>query len=214
MAGRARGRPAQTDTSIVSDERLLEAVLKAFGENGFEGTSVREIARTLNVSHNLIPQRFGSKERLWYAAVDHGFSKLDAALVAEGEALGDDEVVILRGLVVRALELTASHPELLQIVNQEAANPGPRLDYLFKTYIRPGCAFLENWLDRLVAEGRIAETSVAMLYFLISHGAGSSFALPALGQKLIGNSSGDRAAQVRAQAESAAAILFDGLLPR
>ena len=62
------------------------AALDEFAENGFAGTSVRKLARDLGVSHNLIPQRFGSKERLWYAAVDQGFGALATDLFANLDA--------------------------------------------------------------------------------------------------------------------------------
>src|SRR5690606_40838424 len=100
--------PSNTDT--VSDEAVLDAVLWAFGENGFDGTSIREVARRLGISHNLIPQRFGSKTDLWYAAVKHGFSHMNRELILEGERHGDDQLEILRGLLVRVLELNALNP--------------------------------------------------------------------------------------------------------
>jgi AcrR family transcriptional regulator len=214
MATRARGRPAEADITVISDDKLLEAVLQAFGENGFEGTSIREIARRLDVSHNLIPQRFGSKRRLWYAAVDYGFGKFDTEMIREGEALGSDDLVILRGLLVHTIEMTAANPSLLQIINQEASQPGPRLDYLFEAFIKPASEFLEVWLDKLVAEGRVTKTSVAVLYFLVTHGAGGLFALPALAKQFSAFIPEKDADNVHAQAELVVSILFDGILPR
>jgi TetR/AcrR family transcriptional regulator len=211
MATRARGRPAQ---SAVSDNNLLEAVLQSFAENGYDGTSVREIARGLNVSHNLIPQRFGSKETLWYAAVDHGFGRLIEDLMHEAETLGSDELLVLRGLVASCIELNALHPSLLQIINQEASQPGPRLDYLFETYIKPIRDFGDTWLKRLADEGRVARVSVTLLYFLITHGAGGMFALPALTQRLGDPVDQESNLSIREQAENAVTVLFDGILPR
>lgn len=213
MATRTRGRPAQADEAVLSDDVLLDAVLRAFGENGFDGTSVRDIARRLNVSHNLIPQRYGSKERLWFAAVDYGFSSFDRALEREGETLGDDEVFILRGLLVSTIEMAANNPSLLQIINQEASQPGPRLTYLFENFIQPSNQFFENWLTKLIDEGRITPTSGRILYFLINHGAGGLFALPALNKLFAATSDGPEQS-VREQAEMAVSIIFDGILPR
>lgn len=214
MVARTRGRPALNDSAVASDDELLEAVLASFAENGFDGTSIREIARRLDVSHNLIPQRFGSKRRLWYAAVDYGFGKFDTAMVSEGQALGDDDLVVLRGLLVRTIEMTAANPSLLQIINQEASHPGPRLDYLFETFIQPASEFLEVWLNKLVDEGRVTKTSVAMLYFLVTHGAGGLFALPALAQQFDTLIAEKDPTRVRAQAEMVVGIIFDGILPR
>jgi len=212
MAKRSRGRPA---LSAVSDETLLDAVLQSFGENGYDGASIREIARQLEVSHNLIPQRFGSKERLWYAAVDYGFGRLIDDLTREAQSLGSDEVLVLRGLILSFIEINALHPALLQIINQEASQPGPRLEYLFNTYIEPVREFGESWLNRLAQDGRISPVSVTLLYFLMTHGAGGFFALPALTQRLEGRTSARMpGAAISEMASNAVGILFDGLLPR
>ncbi len=211
MASRTRGRPTQC---AISDDDLLEAVLQSFGENGYDGTSVREIARRLEVSHNLIPQRFGSKEDLWYAAVDHGFGRLANDLTREAQTLGSDELLILRGLIRSFIEINAQHPSLLQVINQEASQPGPRLDYLFDTYIRPVRDFGQAWLTRLAAEGRIRPVSVSLLYFLMTHGAGGMFALPALTKRLGKGRAHTSALSVQDEAQSAVNVFFDGLLPR
>lgn len=211
MTTRARGRPLQ---NAVSDDALLDAALLSFGENGYDGTSVREIARRLAVSHNLIPQRFGSKERLWYAAVDHGFGRLRNDLTREAQTLGSDELLILRGLIRSFIEINAAHPSLLQVINQEASQPGPRLDYLFDTYIKPVRDFGGAWLNRLAQEGRIRPVSVSLVYFLMTHGAGGLFALPALTKRLARGEKDMAGISIREQAESAVNIFFDGLLPR
>ncbi|MCB1705580.1 MAG: TetR/AcrR family transcriptional regulator [Halioglobus sp.] len=211
MATRARGRPAQ---SAISDTDLLDAVLQAFGENGYEGTSIREIARRLEVSHNLIPQRFGSKENLWYAAIDHGFGRIRRDLRREAETMGSDELEIMRGLVASFIEINALHPSVLQIINQEASQPGPRLDYLFDTYIKPIRDFGEAWLTQLAEQGRIKPVSVTLFYFLMTHGAGGVFALPALTRRLAKGARGKNIVSIQEQAQSAVNVLFDGLLPR
>src|SRR4051812_45978949 len=101
---RPRGRPTTVHAPVPSDDDLLDAALAAFAEFGYEGTSVREIARRLEVSHNLIPQRFGSKERLWYAAVDHGFGTLLIELLPVADDTYSDDVARLRAWMVRFIE--------------------------------------------------------------------------------------------------------------
>ena len=209
MGSRTRGRPLLSKGNAITGYKLLDAVLIAFGENGFDGTSVREIARGLQVSHNLIPQRFGSKKRLWYAAVDHGFGRVSEELIREAKTLGTDDLLVLRGLLARSIEIYATHPSLLKIINREASQPGLRLDYLFDTFIKPVRDFGEIWLNQLIDQGRIRPTSVTLIYFMLTYGAGGLFTMPALTAKL---NDGEETLSARAQAEMAVNIIFDGLI--
>jgi len=71
---RPRGRPKAADS--LSVDVILAVALKQFATLGYDGASLRTINRELGVSHNLIYQRFGTKEDLWRAAVDYGFGGL------------------------------------------------------------------------------------------------------------------------------------------
>jgi AcrR family transcriptional regulator len=63
-------------TAGASKQALLDAAQELFGQNGFEGATVRDISELAGVDHALIARYFGSKADLYIAA-----------LVAE--ALGD-----------------------------------------------------------------------------------------------------------------------------
>ena len=128
MSSRPRGRPLGGDPTVATDQ-LLDRALEMFAERGYEAMSVRELARELGVSHNLIPQRIGSKERLWFQAVDRGFGNLAVALAETIRDLADeaDDVVRLRAMVVRFIEANAQRPALLQIINQEENSAGSPL---------------------------------------------------------------------------------------
>ncbi len=189
------------------------AALAAFAEKGFDGTSVRELARSIGVSHNLIPQRIGSKDELWKAAVDHGFVQLAFALaeVVTGE-MPEDDLAALRAVVVRFVEASASRPALLRIIQQESISPGPRFDYLFETYIDPVRIFGGELMARLRAAGRLRTDSVALMYFFMTHGAGGPMALPAMAERFGLVVDPDDPAAVRRHAEAAVDVLFDGLV--
>jgi AcrR family transcriptional regulator len=59
------------DAQLFDDvkSRILKASLRAFASSGFKGTSIRSIAQSCDISHQLIAHHFGSKEELWEAAV-------------------------------------------------------------------------------------------------------------------------------------------------
>src|SRR5262252_9599351 len=105
---RPRGRPPGDAEPVAPNSDLLPLALEAFADLGYEGASMRDLCRRLGVSHNLLHQRFGSKDRLWYAAVDHGFKALAKDLVIESSASDyTDDLQRLRFLMIRWLEITA-----------------------------------------------------------------------------------------------------------
>lgn len=165
---------------MAPNDDLLPLALEAFADLGYEGASMRALCRRLGVSHNLLHQRFGSKERLWYAAVDHGFTALASDLVTDP---ADDDLDRLRFLMVRWLELAAVSPALTKIINQEAATGGPRLDYMFDTYISPVTKNITRFLRRLERQGRVRRLHPGTWYFLVVHGAGGPLHLRALAER-------------------------------
>lgn len=211
-APRRRGRPAADEVALATDD-LLDGALEAFADRGFDGTSVRELARRLGVSHNLIPQRIGSKERLWFAAVDHGFGALSADLAVAIEAsAGLDDVEQLRALVTAFIAANARRPALLRIINQEAVADGPRLDHLFVNYIEPVRRYGVAVLARLEDQGRVRSGSVGLVYFLMTHGAAGPVALPGLAERFGETVDPHDEEAVQRHAEATAAMIFDGLL--
>jgi AcrR family transcriptional regulator len=197
-----------------SDAELLDAALEAFAERGYDGTSMRELARSLGVSHNLLPQRFGSKERIWYLAVDHGFGTLAAHLADAASGAPLDDLTRLRAMVLGFVEANAARPALLRIINQEAAAPGPRLDHLFDRYIGPVGEAGTDLLSRLHDRGEITTSSPALLYFLMTHGAGAPFALPSLAERFGRPVDPHDPAAIRAWAEMLVDAIFDGIVVR
>jgi AcrR family transcriptional regulator len=75
----ARRRGGRRAGSTGSRERILEVARRAFPANGYEGTSLRGIARDAGVDPSLIVQYFGSKAALFVTVVEWPF---DAGVVA------------------------------------------------------------------------------------------------------------------------------------
>src|ERR1700682_5351454 len=131
-----RGRPKAEDVPAALDD-ILAAALRAFATHGYEGASVRTLNRELGVSHNLIHQRFGSKQGLWYAAVDRAFSQQITQLATAFDPTLADPLDQLNHAIRRFVRYSAERPELLGLMNIEGRVDSERLDYIFGKYRSP-----------------------------------------------------------------------------
>jgi TetR/AcrR family transcriptional regulator len=179
---RPRGRPRTGDEPATTDQ-VLAAALRAFARHGYDGVSIRTLSQDLGVSHNMIPHRFGGKERLWRAAVDWGFGNLVADLAPPAGQNLTDPLDDLRAGIRRFLEHSAAHPELLALMNIEGATDSHRLDHIFDNYVAPATAPLGRALEQLAAAGRIRPIPLRTLHFLITSGGAAPFSLAPLARR-------------------------------
>src|SRR5882757_1736440 len=98
MQTRGRGRPRSGQELDVA--QLLQGALEAFAEKGYDGMSVRELSRRLGVSHALLTARFGSKEGLWFAAMEHTLAQVEHAWREVADSPGLDDLEALRRGIV------------------------------------------------------------------------------------------------------------------
>lgn len=203
------GRPKAQDAPATL-EQILDAAFRAFATYGYDGVAVRTLNRELGVSHNLIHQRFGSKQGLWYAAVDRAFGQQVSELATVFDPTLSDPLDQLNHAIRRFVRYAAEHPELLGLMNTEARIDSERLDYIYDNYTAPALAPLGQLLEYLTAEGRIRPISLRTLFFLIAHGAGAPFTLTALARRF---DSTDPLApdQVTEQATLTADVITNGL---
>src|SRR6185369_8701507 len=57
-------------------EQIIQAALKLFGKQGFEGTSIRDICQEANVNLAMVNYYFGSKEGLFAAMIERKASAI------------------------------------------------------------------------------------------------------------------------------------------
>jgi AcrR family transcriptional regulator len=173
------GRPRAQDAPVTL-EQILDAAFRAFATYGYDGVVVRTLNRELGVSHNLIHQRFGSKEGLWYAAVDRAFGQQVTQLATAFDPTLSDPLDQLNYAIRRFVRYCAERPELLGLMNIEARVDSERLDYIYDNYIAPAMAPLGRLLEHLRENGHIRPISLRALFFLIAHGAAAPFTLAPL----------------------------------
>lgn len=170
----------QQQRSIVTQQKLLDAAIEAFSENGFKGTSTRDIADRAGVHHPLITYHFKNKEQLWRAATDRIFRDFNVSLaktMAEADDL--DPKARAAAFVRTYVRHSHDHPALHRIILQESSHPSDRLDWLVSNHVRPLFSEAVKSLRELQDIGVAPQGNPALLFNMIRVSAGGLLALAA-----------------------------------
>ena len=168
----------QQKRSLKTQQKLLDAALEAFSENGFKGTSTRDIAERAGVHHPLITYHFRNKEELWRASADRIFTQFNEALI---KARQESEELCPRtrmAAMIRAyVRCSATQPALHKVILQEASHPSGRLDWLVDKHLRPLAAIAVQELENVQRQGIAPEGDPALLFHMIRASTGGLMAL-------------------------------------
>ena len=102
-SGRPRGRPGY------DQETVLRRAIELFNRQGYDGTSMGDLARDLGLSKSAIYHHVPSKEHLLEQALDEALRELTAVVdgaVTDGSGSAADR---LRGVVHRSVEVLVAH---------------------------------------------------------------------------------------------------------
>jgi len=195
--------------SLRTQQKLLDAALEAFSENGFKGTSTRDIAERAGVHHPLITYHFKNKEELWRASADRIFRQFNRAIIEAYESTANECPRTRTAAVIRAyVNSAAEQPELHKVILQEASYPSARLDWLVETHLKPLFEASVKDLEALQDQGVAVPGNPALLFNMIRVSAGG---LLALSNELKGTSGLDMSTQ--SSIDSLADMIINVFLP-
>ena len=98
-----RGRPGYDQATV------LRRAIDLFIQQGYDATSMGDLARELGLTKSAIYHHVPSKEHLLAAALDEALDTLSAAVDAAAAATGIDAHERLRGAVRASVEILAAH---------------------------------------------------------------------------------------------------------
>ena len=97
-------------TPIPAKERILNAARRQFAVTGFRATTLRAIAAEAECDVALIPHYFGSKERLFRAAIEFPFEQLGETMLNEALSVWDSPLL---DHIIAAFKRQIDSPQLL-----------------------------------------------------------------------------------------------------
>src|SRR5687768_11463915 len=114
-----RGKNLPPSMATGSRGRMLQAALHLFSQEGFHGTSIRDLAMVLEVQPSALYSHFPSKEHVLAELVRSGYEfQLDALRKALLET-DADPIAQLSTFVATNARLHATYPSLAIVVHEE-----------------------------------------------------------------------------------------------
>jgi AcrR family transcriptional regulator len=177
--------------------RLLAAALRVFAELGFRGGSLREICRRAGVNGAMANYHFGSKRRLYAAAVREAVLRLQRRTGTEPDARPVRSPTEARarlleriGSIASGLLVPRGSPESL-LLHRELAEPTAALDAVVEDLVRPRFEALRAAVRALspgASEREVTWSALSILGQVVYHRVAGPIALRLLGERAYGPS--------------------------
>jgi len=143
---------------------IIDACLSAFGEAGFHGVSMSEVARRAGISYTGLTHHFPRKEDLLTAVLERQDVRAAEFLrVHDAEAAGVDPLELLRGVTGSLEHREEPHglAELTAVLTGEATATGHPAHAHFRERYARMRSFITRLFTRLQAQGRLASPAPA-----------------------------------------------------
>jgi AcrR family transcriptional regulator len=149
--------------SAAVQRTILEACSAAFGESGFHGVSMAEIARRAGISHTGLLHHFPRKEALLTAILALQDERTAEQMHERGRSADRDPVDVLREMVVSLMdeEPEVGIVELSAVLSGEATSLSHPAHAYFQGRYRNIRRYVGRQFARLAEEGRLASTQDA-----------------------------------------------------
>lgn len=190
-------------------QRILDAALEIFSDEGFAGTTTREIAARAGVNLGLIKYYFGSKDALWRAVVDGVFAQLNTEIGdVAAQVAGGPEAIAAQ--VRTCIRFAARTPAFIRLMNDECKRKSPRMRWLVERHGRPLFEATTAVLARMRREGLVPDVPDVHLYYMFIGAAGLIFSQGPECQRLTGKDPTGDDRMIAAHADAVVSLFIRG----
>jgi AcrR family transcriptional regulator len=157
MTSQRTGRRAQAERRR---DQLLEVGLRLFADQGFESTTIADIARETGAAHGLVYHYFASKEELLNEILKR-FSFLAALRDLMAVAPGRPAREVLPEIATGFSAMLDERSDLLRLVVRESQT-NPQVAAALGGVIGEGLMLLTDYLDGRIAAGELRQHDVTV----------------------------------------------------
>ncbi len=147
--------------------QILEAAIAVIAEQGFQHTSIKQIAARAEVADGTIYNYFKNKDDILTAIIAH-ITEAETRELHFAEAEQVSFADFMHEYVAHRLtELNESYPVLKVVLTETLANPALGRQVYDQVYA-PGFAVADRYLQPLVADGSLPNVDAALLSRLLA----------------------------------------------
>jgi AcrR family transcriptional regulator len=142
-------------------ESILIAAEELFARKGFEGASIREIARKAKINTALIYYYFGDKENLFRATLERTLIEIprileDAISTTISAEEGLDRILrMITGMV-------SQRSRFFQILHRELAIESPRVSFLADKYFLRNYQLVKSFMEKATSSGQFRKLDLEL----------------------------------------------------
>lgn len=140
--------PSPSSPSTRRCDEILAVAIKVFARNGYRHTDVQEIADEVGIGKGTIYRAFGSKEGLFFAAVDSCMQRLNNAVGCDepDQPLSEAPAKRMEEKILAFLRFFDENEELIELLIQERSE---FRDRELHSYTRNWLANSPRWRERV-----------------------------------------------------------------
>jgi AcrR family transcriptional regulator len=160
---------AATSARMAGEERRLQILAVAvtlFSENGFRGTTTKEIATAAGVSEAMVFRHFATKQELYSAILDHkacASGRFDPAETAADPMSRKDDRGVFESLALGALNHHEQDPQFQRLLLYSALEKHELSQMFFDQIVRHVYEFLGGYIRERQQDGAFIEIDPAIV---------------------------------------------------
>lgn len=147
-------------------ERILDVAEEVFAEKGYEGATLRDVAKAAGLRTPSLYNHFDSKDALYAAVLERGIGPVLEALLASAQRGPGGEP---ERLVRTMMELLARRPNLPRLVLHETLYGGRHLTRMLQEWIGPMLVRAERMVEEGPAGSRWEREQLPNLVLAMYH---------------------------------------------
>ena len=158
------------NTRMAGEERrdqILRVAMRLFSNNGFRGTTTKEIAHASGVSEAMVFRHFATKEDLYAAILDHKAcscgGSFDPAMMAAEAIKQKDDRRVFESLALGALDYHDRDPEFQRLLLHSALEKHKLAQMFFDEFVLRVYQFLGGYIRERQRDGMMIEVDPAII---------------------------------------------------